>query len=429
MKETFLYYLWEYYFSGKIITINERQQVKIIHPGTRNDDSGPDFFNAKIFLNETLWAGNIEIHVNGSDWYRHGHQEDVNYNNVILHVVYNCDKFVYRKNNEEIPCLELKGRFNESLYRTYQKYILSPDWIPCANDMQRIGFFKIYQWLERMAFERIERKTNDILAQTKNTKGDLLNIFYRKFFRSFGMRTNGDAFEHLAITLPLPVITKHSDNLIQLEALLFGQAGFLNDEKNDPYYVKLKKEYFFLSQKYGLTALPKHTWKFMRMRPSNFPTIRIAQLAFLFYKSPDMLTQILNADTPGKVIYFLESGVSEFWFTHYTFDKIHSRKAKKIGKETIYSIIINSIIPFLFAYGQMINDEKVQNKGMKWLEDIPPENHTVSRHFAEIGVRPLNAVQTQGMLELKLFYCDASRCLECAIGHQLISSSQDINIL
>lgn len=423
MTEDFLYYLWRYYFTGRSETTTDGSPLKIEKPGIRNEDSGPDFFDCRIKLGSTLWAGNVEIHLKSSDWFRHGHQHDESYNNIILHVVYEYDKPVFRKNGEPVPCLELKGKFNELLYEKYQGFLLSANWIPCASDISNVGSFLLLNILDRVAVERLEQKAEAIQKKLEEAHGDFREVFYRSLMKSFGLKANAEAFEHLALALSLSILSKHKQDLFQLEALLFGQAGFLNGNLKEDYPQKLRKEYLYLSSKYNLTPLKPFIWKFMRMRPTNFPTLRMAQFASLIFHSSGLIDKILTAKNLKRVITLLRCEPSAYWQNHYRFGKSNKQQTRKMGLSFIHLILINTIIPYAFVYGRFKNDPGTEEKAVRWLEEIPAENNTITRHFASMGVKATSALHSQALIRLKTDYCSPQRCLHCSIGHQILNAS------
>ncbi len=423
MTEDFLYYLWIYYFPRKSLTTTDGFSLLIERPGTRNSDSGPDFFDCRIKLGDTRWAGNIEIHLKSSDWFRHGHQMDDSYNNIILHVVYEDDKTIFRKNGELIPCLELKGNFNESLYEKYQRFLLSPNWIPCASDISNMGNFQLLSAMDRLSMERLEQKVETVERQLEQSQGDFREVFYRSLMKSFGLKANSEAFEQLALSMPLPILFKHKNDLFQLEALLFGQAGFLTGSLNEDYPKKLRKEYLFLSSKYNMAPMNAYAWKFMRMRPYNFPTLRIAQFAGLLYHSSGLIDKILAADNLKRVVEFLRCEPSSYWQNHYRFGKSNKKQIRKMGLSFIHLILINMIVPYAFVYGRFKNDSTMEEKAVQWLGEMPAENNTITRHFTALGVKAGSALHSQALIRLKKDYCDNKRCLHCPVGYQILNSS------
>ncbi len=421
MNEEFIYYLWKYTLVNHNLSITTGEQIEIISPGIRNLDSGPDFFNAMIKIGETRWAGNVEIHINSSDWYKHMHQNNPSYDNIILHVVFNDDKPVYRHNSEIIPTLELKDKFNPSILGNYQIFLKSRKSIPCHNQIHYINHFDKLGWLDTLMAERLEQKSEEISRLLDLSKNNLLQIFYQRLARSFGYSANADAMEQLASSLPLKIVTKHSNNLGQIESLLYGQSGLLPSGKNDDYISKLKKEWDFLKIKYKLVPMNNSLWKFMRMRPVSFPTIRISQFANLIYNSSGLLNDILEADKLQYVISLLSVKASPYWDNHFRFEKKSNGKSKKLGSSSINTILINTIIPTIFVYGKMKNDFALQEKALEWSSQIKPEWNTITREFKSMGIVAENAMQSQALIQLKNNYCTKKRCLSCRFGHLLLN--------
>lgn len=424
MTEEFLYYLWSYYFAGRNLFTCQNEALQIVHPGYRNEDSGPDFFDARVRIANTLWAGNIEIHVKASDWLKHHHQSDLAYDSVILHVVYEADKPIHRKSGALIPTLELKGNFDENLFHKYQGFVLSDHWIACKNDIGRVNHFVLRNWMSRLAVERLEQKALAIKQNLAHAHSDFIEVFYIQLMRSFGFKTNSEAFEQLAHSLPFFILAKHKNNLTQIEALLFGQAGFFLSHYNDNYPNRLKDEYEFLANKYNLTPLRPFIWKYMRMRPSNFPTIRMAQFAQLIYRSTGLIHKILEAERIDDVIDLFNTAASSYWNNHYRFDLPSPPSSKKLGKSSITLILINTIVPFLFVYADTKQDTELKDKALSWLSQLPAENNTIIRHFKEVSVNSQSALHSQALIQLKKHYCDQKRCLYCAIGHQILKPDQ-----
>lgn len=423
MTEDFLYYLWTYHLAGTAMTTTDGMPMQIERPGVRNVDSGPDFFDCRIKIENTLWAGNVEIHVKSSDWFRHGHQHDESYNSIILHVVYEDDKPIFRASGEQVPCLELKGKFNKFLYEKYHGFLLSANWIPCASDISGVNNFLLLNVLDRLAVERLEQKANAIWLKLEESNGDFREVFYRSLMKSFGLKANTEAFDQLAVLLPLSALLKHKHDLFQLEALLFGQAGLLNGNLKENYSKQLRKEFNFLSSKYNLTPMKPFVWKFMRMRPSNFPTLRLAQFASLIYHSSGLIDKILTAKNLKRVIELLRCQPSEYWQNHYRFGKSNNQKTKKMGLSFVHLILINTIIPYAFVYGRFKNDSATEEKAVQWLEEISAENNTITRHFEELGLKAASALHSQALIELKTNYCDRQKCLYCSIGHHILNKS------
>lgn len=422
MNEEFLNYIWQNkLIEYKKLSINySNEKITIIDVGTRNFDSGPDFFNARIKIGNTIWAGNVEIHVRSSDWRVHNHQNDDAYDNIILHVVLEDDSPVYRKNGKKIPTIELKDKFNSQILSTYKSFIESSNWIPCEQQIANIDRFTQFAWLDSLCIERLEVKAKGIAHDLKNTNQDFLEILYRQLGRNFGFNTNADAFELLTKSLPFSILGKHINRIDQLEALLYGQAGMLNKSFKDIYPATLADEYAFLAKKYDLRPLDKKIWKYLRMRPSNFPTIRISQFANLLQSTSGLLTKVLEHNRLNDVKTLFNVRGNPYWKKHSNFDKVSKAKSTLLGKSSIDLILINTIIPFTFIYGKIFKLHEVQDKALLWYEQIKPEKNHMTSKFSSLGLKIENAKQSQAVIQLKKNYCDKKRCLSCRFGHQLI---------
>jgi len=398
----------------------DSETIEILHPGMENTDSGPDFFNAKIRIDNTIWAGNVEIHIRSSDWFRHGHHTNGAYNNVILHAVAANDKAVVNAEGKSIPVVELK--YAPQLLENYCKLMNYPSWLACENDINKIEPFQIDYWFGKLVIERLETKAQTILEKLEANKNNFEETFYEQLARSFGFNLNGDPFEMLAKSLPLNYIAKHKNNLHQLEAFLFGQAGMLeNDAIKDEYYIELKREYDFLKIKFDIKPIPSNLWKHLRLRPTNFPEIRIAQFAKLIYQSSRLFSKIIEADTIEKLRELFSVEISDYWLTHYTFGKESPKRTKQFGQNAFHTIVINTVIPFLFVYGMKKDEELYKTRALQLLEDLPAEINNVVKTWEKQGVKLSTAAYSQAVVQLKKHYCDADRCLDCQIGCKLIS--------
>jgi len=421
MNENFILYLWTFQLFQTELFTTDGQPIRVESPGWRNADSGPDFFNGRVRIGDTLWAGNIEIHVKSSDWFKHGHQTDEAYNNIVLHVVMENDRPIQRKNGEWIPTLEIKNKFDPQLLERYTDFLSTMHPIPCNNQLQSISHFTRMSWYDALMIERLGEKTTSITNSLSSVKQYFNESFYQKLGRNFGFKTNADAMEQLTVSMPLSVLARHKDNLWQLEALLFGQAGLLSRQFKDDYPTRLLNEYNFLKGKYGLQPMDKKVWKFMRMRPANFPTIRISQLAHLLHKSPELLNTMLDAEKFSHIQSLFNVSASDYWDNHFHFDReALPKRKKKLGATSSNLIIINTIIPFLFVYSQLHERPKLQQKALIWLDQMPGEQNAVTRLFTSCGLDASSALQSQAMLQLKSAYCDKKRCLECRFGHELL---------
>ena len=415
MREEFLYYIWENRLTDKDLRTTEGEAINILTPGYRNTDSGPDFLEAKIQIGDKLWAGHVEIHVKSSDWNRHGHQTDKAYKNVILHVVHENDTQA-----NDIPTLVLKGHFDEHLYTQYEKLISSKNWIPCEKSISQVPVFTRLAWLDRMAVERLEGKSKTVIKLLESNQFDWEDALYKLLMRYFGLKVNNEAFEHLAAILPHKTLLKHADNLIQVEAMLFGCAGYLEGDFTDEYPLLLKREFAVMRAKFNLLTMPAERWKFMRMRPGNFPTIRLAQMAQLIHNSGCLFSKIKTVKKPSEVKALFDVAASEYWVTHYRFDVPAEPKPKHLGDTTTDVLIINAVIPLLFCYGKLHKDETYCETALQLLEDTEAEDNTIIRHFTSCGIKADNAMQTQALLHLHTMYCKQKRCLECRIGAVLL---------
>ena len=422
MKEEFLYYIWENRLIDKALQTTEGEAVDIVATGYRNTDSGPDFLEARIQIGDKLWAGHVEIHVKASDWNRHGHQTDKAYKNVILHVVYENDTKV---NN--IPTLELKGHFDETLFANYQKFISSKNWIPCEKSITQVPVFTRLSWFDRMAVERLESKSETVTKILEANQFDWEDALYKLLMRYFGLKVNNEAFETLSNILPFKTLLKHADNLLQVEAMLMGCAGFLEEDFTEDYHMLLKREYSVMKAKFNLLTMPAERWKFMRMRPSNFPTIRLAQMAQLIHKNGPLFSKIKAAKDSAEAKALFDVAASEYWETHWRFGVSTEPKPKHLGETTADVLIINAVAPLLFCYGKLHKDDSYCETALQFLEGTEAEDNAVIRHYASCGITAENAMQTQALLHLYSYFCKRKRCLECRIGNVLLHKTNPLS--
>ncbi len=420
MNEDFLQFLWKnQLFDRNNLLGTQNEQIKILDQGEKNNDAGPDFFNAKIEIGEILWAGNVEIHLKSSDWIRHRHDADRAYDNVILHVVLTDDKPVTGTDGHLISTLVLQP--DEKYIKKYKEIIRSSFWIPCQSDLFRVDPFRIKHWLGKVLVDRLQGKTNDFKNLLENNKNDWEESFYQGMAKSFGFKVNSLQFERLARSLPLKYLLQIKENLFQMEALLFGQAGLLDGEIfGDDYFQSLKKEYEFFRKKYRLKPIEGHLWKFMRMRPMNFPSVRIAQFAGLIHASDNLFSRIVDAKTIAELIAVFQFDVSSYWNNHYQFNKASETKSKNMGLNSKYSILINTVIPFLFIYGTMKGKDEIKNRALDFLDTIPSEKNHILREWKRVGIKSDSAFYSQALIQLKNSYCNNKKCLDCEIGNQII---------
>lgn len=411
MKEDFIYYLWENRLLSLNLKTTDDEELTIISVGTRNHDSGADYNNARIKIGGTLWAGHVEIHVRASDWFRHRHQYDDNYSNVILHVVYENDTDVLK-----LPTLEIKDKFDVSLFHNYNNFVNSKNWIPCGELIGGMQRLTLVSWLDRMLVEHLEYECKDLDLRLMANNNDWEQTFYQRLMRYFGLKVNNDSFEYLSRILPLNLLLKHIDNEVYVNAMMFGSAGFLLNDFNEEYPSLLKREFNMLRSKFGLRIMPYSNWKFLRLRPSNFPTIRIAQLAQIIMKNGSMFSKIRDSGSIDDITELFDVELDSYWDNHFQFDKVSNIKMKKtLGKTAVDSIMINAVAPMLFYYGHYHSVESYKEKAMNYLEQTSPENNVLIREFANCGIKLENAFQTQGALYMYKHYCRRRRCLECGI--------------
>ncbi len=423
MKEDFLHYLWKF---KKFDTLNLRtsndEEVTIIHSGHYLELAGPDFFNAQIIIDHQKWAGNIEIHIKSSDWYVHHHERDKAYENVILHVVWEHDTEIFRSDNTEIPVLELKKYVDKATIDNYQSLVSPKSWINCEKQLASIDSFVIKNWQERLFFERLERKSKPIFDLLEQTNQDWEAVLFCLLAKNFGLNTNGELFLKMAQSIPFSVIRKESFEMENLEALIFGNAGLLDAEKEDTYFKDLKIRFFYLIHKYQLEKTVLAPLQFFKHRPDNFPTIRLAQLAHLYHSQQNLFSKVSALNSVQKLYEIFEVATSAYWENHYQFDKESPRKKKKMSSSFIDLLIINTIIPIQFAYAKSQGKE-ISEELIALLDEVEAEKNAVIDKFNSFGIPSKSAFDSQSLLQLKNEYCNKGKCLDCAIGMELLKSS------
>ncbi len=422
MKEDLLHFAWRTRrFDHTELCTTDGQPLYIIHPGQHNTThQGPDFFNARIRIDRTLWAGNVEIHVRASDWLKHNHQNDPRYQNVILHVVHTADAPIYDPHGQPIPTLELQRRLHHSLVDKYYQLMHHKGWIPCAAQLPQVSSLIRTAWIERMAVARLETRATHIESLLVYTHSDWEEAFYQWLLRAWGTKHNAAAFEWLGRVAPLRLLAHYRHAPLQVEALLFGQAGLLTRRFDEDYPLHLQREYRFLQKKHQLEPMPPGMWQFMRMRPLNFPTLRIAQLAALVVNVYPLFRHFAEAKSIADLAQLLQVEVSEWWQTHYTFDTTAPKQIGKPGKAMLHLLIINGLAPFLFVYGKYKDDTRLQKRALQWLMELPAERNRLIRQWHQIGMHAQSAFDSQALIELHNKYCQNFRCLECAIGANLL---------
>ena len=421
MKEEFLHFLWQYklFNSTNLISV-KREIVEVIDSGSYNTNSGPDFLNAKLKIDEQLWVGNVEIHIKSSDWYAHHHEKDVNYDAVILHVVWEHDSDVFMKNNHPIPTVELQSFVQKEVLANYKKLFLKEQrWIPCEKQIAETSSFILNNWLERLYFERLENKSVVIKELLQKSNNNFEAVLFQLLAKNFGLKVNREAFLQLAQSFDFSVLRKVRFNEEQLSALLFGQAGFLEQELEEAYYLQLQKEYAYIRHKYRLEPIAKHRFQFFRMRPNNFPTIRIAQLIALYNKYQNLFSRLIDVNKVESFYDLFTGEVNDFWKTHYTFETASKKTDKRLSKSFIDLLIINTIIPLKFVYEQA-RGEVDQEGLLQLIKQLKPENNSIISKFLELKIKANNAFESQALLELKNNYCAKKCCLQCAIGSKLL---------
>lgn len=421
MTERLLHFIWQmqYYNSNQLLTVSG-EPLKVLSAGTYNLNQGPDFQQARVRIRQTTWAGNIELHLRTSDWYRHNHQQDPNYNNVILHVVWQHDA-----EQNGVPVLELENRVPKLLLQRFENLMQVTGFIPCEQLIGQASNLVWGSWKDRLLAERLERKASLVLSFMNENNNSWEETCWWMLARNFGSTVNMTAFEKMARSIPLNLLYRHRHQLIQLEALLMGQAGLLNQSVDgDDYYLLLQKEYHFLRNKYGLTGI-SHPVYFLRMRPGNFPTVRLAQLAALINHSGQLFSRILSTEDLNSARENFEVIANDYWHYHYRFGEKTAYREKKLGSVMTDSILINTMTPMLFAYGLYHRDEKCRIRAIKWLESISPENNCITQGFNRLGIAHDSAFDSQALMELKNEYCTKKRCLECGVGNALLRLGND----
>ena len=422
MKEDFLHHVWQHKkFAVTQLQTTAGESIQILNSGQYLQLAGPDFFNAQIIIGNQKWAGNVEIHIKSSDWYVHNHENDSNYDSVILHVVWEYDTPIFRKDNLEIPTLELRNYVALSDLHKYQSLISQKAWIFCENEITNVDGFIFKSWQERLYFERLERKSAEIMTLLAELNNDWEAVLFCLLAKNFGLNTNGALFLKMAKSIPFSVVRKESFVVENLEALFFGQANMLVSNFQDYYTKKLLQDYTYIAQKHKIQKSVFESVAFFKHRPDNFPTIRLAQLAALYHKEHNLFSKIVSVTSIAEIYALFQIEVSKYWETHYNLDKESVTKKKKITNSFIDLIMINTIIPVRFAYEQSLQKEYSQEI-IELTTALQPEKNIVIDKFASIGIFVENAFQSQSLLQLKNEYCDAKKCLQCAIGAFLLKN-------
>jgi hypothetical protein len=422
VKEDFLHYVWQYKkFDFSNLTTVSGEVLTITNCGNYLQQTGPDFFNAQIVIGNQKWAGNLEIHIKSSDWYLHHHEKDANYDNVILHVVWEHDTPVFRKDNTEIPVLELKKYVSKKELEKYQSLTSQKSWIYCERQIENIDYFVFKNWQERLFVERLERKYRSIEQLLKETENNWEAVLFCMLAKNFGLNTNGETFLKIAKSIPFTIIRKESLEIENIESLLFGMADLIPVDAEDNYTKELKKRFYYISQKYSLKKIITEPVQFFKHRPDNFPTIRLAQLAMLYHKQQNLFSKVIVAKTVKELSQLFDITISDYWQTHYQFDKASPKKKKQFSKSFIDLLVINTIVPIQFAYAKSQGKEKSESL-IDLLREVTAEKNMIIEKFSNFGIKAKNAFETQSLLQLKNEYCNHGKCLQCAVGMQLLKA-------
>ena len=427
--EQLLHYVWKHkLFPLTELSTTQGRRVEVIDPGLHNSNAGPDFFNAKVKINGMLWVGNIEIHDKASDWVLHGHDKDERYDNVILHVCGCVDAEVMNSKGEHLTQMVLS--VPESVIKNYKELLLVDQYPPCYQIIPSLTRLTVHAWMSALQTERLSQKTEAIAERVKRCNGDWENAYFVTLARNFGFGINGDAFEEWALHIPLHAVDHHRDDLFQIEAIFMGQAGLLEldtiperyqkDALNDGYFAKLRKEYQYLAHKFGLKPMDYKLWRFLRLRPQNFPHIRISQLAYLYHQRRASLSQLLETYSVKDAKEVLATAVTPYWETHYTFGSTSVRNDKNLSPFSLNLLCINTVVPILFAYGRHRGEEKYWDRAFDFLEQLKPENNHIIRLWQQCGLVVENAGDSQALIQLKKEYCDKKECLRCRFGYEYL---------
>lgn len=423
MNESFLHFVWQFqYFTQQNLCTQEGEVLSIFNVGFLNSNAGPDFSQAKIQIGKIEWVGNVEIHMKSSDWLLHRHDQDKSYDNVILHVVWQDDKKIKRTDGTFIPTLELKNRVSKDILKKYAQLVNSSNSIPCGKVFDKVDSILKTSMLDKAILQRLESKSDEILKMVDFNKGDWEETTYQWLAKSFGFKINSEPFLQLAKSLPYKIIQKHSSSLLQIEALLFGQARMLQTKTKDEYVTTLFNEYEFLSKKYLLreTALHFSQWKFLRLRPANFPTLRIAQFARLMFTNSNLFSKIKESKSTIELVQLIDATPSEYWQTHYHFAKKSKSKIASLGKSSKENLLINSMVPLLAAYGKYSDDYTYIDKATEILQCLPAEKNKITRCWEELGLTVKSSFDSQALIEQYNNMCQKRFCLNCVVGTSIL---------
>jgi hypothetical protein len=431
--EQLLHYTWKLkLFPLKELYTSDGMLVEVIDPGKHNNDAGPDFVNAKIRINGTVWAGNVEIHDKSSDWYLHGHDKNSDYDNVILHVAKVLDTEVMKSNGQYVPQLQLD--VPQHVQEHYDELRRTEEYPACYKVIPHLPSLTVHSWMAALQTERLERKTADIRKRVERCNGSWEDAYFATLARNYGFGINGDVFEQWAQNVPLSAVAHHRDDLFQIEAIFFGQAGLLELDAvpecyqkqalNDGYFARLRNEYQYLAHKFSMKPIDFRLWRFLRLRPQNFPHIRLAQLANLYYLQKAGLSQLVECETLDELRQVLSSQVTPYWETHYTFGSESAKNQKHLSLGSINLLMINTAIPMLFAYGRHQSKEVLCDRAFEFLEQLKAENNHIIRMWQQVGLPVKTAGDSQALIQLKKEYCDKKDCLRCRFGYEYLKRNK-----
>lgn len=417
--EYLLHYIWKHRLMPlERLMTTDGQPIEIIDPGLRNADAGPDFFNAKLKIGEDYWAGNVEMHLRTSDWNLHRHHTNKAYDNVVLHVVEVDDAKIATASGRSIPTLVLP--IPEKVKTNYAELMRTEEYPPCHPIIPHLPRLTVNSYLSALHAERLAQKADRIEAHRSRHELDWENAFFVTLSRNFGFGINGEAFEEWAHRIPLRAVGKHRDDLFQIEAIFFGQAALLEQAKGDDYYRQLQREYRYLAHKFDLHPMEGARWRLLRTRPTNFPHVRLAQLAYLYHQGEGLLSKLLEAETAEAAIKLLQTQTSDYWQTHYTFDHPSPRRTKLLSLSSQRLLIINTVSPFLYTYGRYKDDERLCQRAIDLQEQLPAENNRIIRTWQQCGLTVESAADSQALIQLKREYCDRHKCLQCRFGYEYL---------
>lgn len=434
--EQLLHYCWKHRLFPVVgLRTTEGEEVEVIDAGLHNSNAGPDFFNAKVRINGQMWVGNVEIHDKASDWFTHGHEKDAQYNNVVLHVVGNADAQAMTEDGMKPPQMELT--VPEYVRENYEELLKTDNYPPCYKIIPSLSRLMKHSWMSALETERLERKTDDIKRRAKLCQDSWEAAYFVTMARNYGFGINAEAMEQWALSVPLNVVAHHGDNIFQIEAVFMGQAGLLDpmsvperyrdNALADEYLFKLSREYKYLAHKYSLTPIDFHLWRFLRLRPQNFPHIRISQLANLYYHRKANLSCITDCKDIKAAKEVLKTEVTEYWQTHYAFGRESKANRKHLSEASLNLLLINTVVPILFAYGRHKQEEALTERAFDFLEQLKAEDNHITRTWKDVGLNVDNAGDSQALIQLKNEYCDRRDCLRCRFGYEYLKGKREAN--